>query len=73
MLAEALLGYQIQWLEPAPDGTVYVFGTAVTDLGPYEIRPSAPCMLWRLDGLSLEILAERAFPGYMGGRVVAAQ
>lgn len=71
--AEALTAYQIQWIEPAPDGTIYVFGTTETDLGPYEIRPSSPSMLWRLDALTFEILAEREFPGYRGGRVVRAQ
>jgi hypothetical protein len=68
--AEALAGYQIQWVRPAPDGTVYVFGTTDERLGPFEIRPSSPSMLWRLDALTLEILAERKFTGYRGGRVI---
>jgi hypothetical protein len=71
--AEALTGYQIQWVRPAPDGTVYVFGTTDESLGPYEIRPSSPSMLWRLDARTLEILAERAFTGYRGGRLVLDQ
>ncbi len=71
--AEALTAYQIQWIEPAPDGTIYVFGTIETDLGPHEIRPSSPSKLWRLDALTLEILAEREFTGYRGGRVVRTQ
>jgi hypothetical protein len=71
--AEALPEFQIQWVRPAPDGTVYVFGTTDQRLGPSEIRPTSPSMLWRLDALTLEILAQRKFTGYQGGRLVPAQ
>lgn len=70
LAAQALTGNHIQWVQPAPDGTVYAFGTTDEDLGPYEIRPSSPSTLWRLDALTLEILAEREFAGYRGGRVI---
>lgn len=70
VVAEALPEYQIQWVQPAPDGSVYVFGTAEEGLLPYEIRSTSPSMLWRLDGRTLEILAERAFTGYQAGNVV---
>jgi hypothetical protein len=73
VMADALLEYQIQWVQPAPDGTVYVFGTTYETLGPYEVRASSPSMLWRLDALTLEILAAREFTGYQGGRLIAAQ
>lgn len=33
-------------------------------MGPYEIRPTSPSMLWRLDGMTLAVLAERPFTGY---------
>jgi hypothetical protein len=72
VVAEALPEYQIQWVQPAPDGTVYVFGTTDETLGPYEVRASSTSMLWRLDALTLEILAAREFTGYQGGRLVAA-
>jgi hypothetical protein len=68
--AEALGDYQIQWLLPAPDGTVYAFGTADAGLGPYEITETSPSLLWRLDGRTLATLAERAFSGFRGGRIV---
>jgi hypothetical protein len=68
--AQALPEYQVQWLRPAPDGTVYAFGTTDERLLPYEIRSTSPSMLWRLDGLTLEILAERAFTGYRRGVLV---
>lgn len=69
----ALPDYQIQWLRPAPDGTVYAFGTTEERLLPYEIRRTSPSRLWRLDGLSLEILAEREFTGYRGGWLVGGE
>ena len=68
--ARALPDYQIQWLLPAPDGTVYAFGSANPNLHPYEIREDAPSMFWRLDGRTLQVLAERAFDGYRGGRLI---
>jgi hypothetical protein len=68
--AKALPDYQIQWVEPAPDGTVYAFGTTDERLGPYEIRPTSPSTLWRLDGLTLAVLAERPFTGYRSGQLV---
>lgn len=70
LVAEALPDYQIQWVRPAPDGTVYAFGTTDERLLPYEIRTTSPSMLWRLDGGTLEILAERSFKGYRGGWLV---
>ena len=70
IVAEALLEYQIQWVRPAPDGTVYVFGTTDKRLLPYEIRSTSPSMLWHLDGRALEILAERPFTGYRQGWIV---
>jgi hypothetical protein len=72
IVAEALPDYQIQWLRPVPDGTVYAFGTTDERLLPYEIRTTSPSMLWRLHGRTLEILAERPFTGYQGGRIVLA-
>ena len=69
-MAEALPESQIQWVRPAPDGTIYVFGTTDRRLLPYEIRSTSPSMLWRLDGRTLEILAERAFTGYRQGWIV---
>lgn len=69
-VAEALLAYQIQWVRPAPDGTAYVFGTTDEDLLPFEIRMTSPSMLWRLDGHTLAVLAERPFTGYRYGRLV---
>ena len=68
--ARALPEHQIQWLLPAPDATLYAFGTTDANLGPFEIRETSPSMLWRLDGRTLEILAERAFDGYRGGRLI---
>jgi hypothetical protein len=38
-----------------------------------EIRPTSPSLLWRLDALTLETLAQREFTGYQGGRLVPAQ
>ncbi|MCA9867939.1 MAG: hypothetical protein KIS95_13960 [Anaerolineae bacterium] len=67
--ARALADYQIQWLLPAPDGSVYAFGTTTADLGPYEIRADSPSLLWRLDGATLAVLAERPFIGFRGGRL----
>lgn len=68
--AEALPEHQIQWVMPAADGSVYAFGTTEERLGPHEIRESSPLMLWRLDGRTLELLAQRPFTGYRGGRLV---
>ena len=65
----ALPDYQIQWVLPAPDGSVYAFGATTADLGPYEIRDDSPSMLWRLDGRTLVVLAARSFTGYRGGRL----
>jgi hypothetical protein len=73
IVAEALAEFQIQWVQPAPDGSVYVFGTTDELHASYEIRPTSPSLLWRLDGLTLEILAQREFTGYQGGRLVLAQ
>jgi hypothetical protein len=73
IVAEVLSEFQIQWVRPAPDGSVYVFGTTDERLGPHEIRPTSPSMLWRLDALSLETLAQREFTGYQGGRLVLGQ
>lgn len=70
IVAQALPDYQIQWIKPAPDGTVFAFGTTDENLGPYEVRPTSPSMLWRLHGRSLDVLAERPFTGYRGGRLV---
>lgn len=70
IVAEALLEFQIQWVQPAPDGSIYVFGTTDEDLVHYEIRPTSPSRLWRLDALTLETLAQRAFTGFQGGRLV---
>ncbi len=70
ILAEALVDFQIQWAQPAPDGTLYAFGTTDQDLGPHEIRDSSPSTLWRLDARTLEVLAQREFSGYQGGRLV---
>jgi dipeptidyl aminopeptidase/acylaminoacyl peptidase len=68
--AQALPEYQVQWLRPAPDGTVFAFGTTDERLLPFEIRSNSPSMLWRLDDQTLEILAERALTGYRRGVVV---
>jgi len=70
LVATALPENQIQWVRSAADGTVYVFGTTEKRLLPYEIRSTSPSMLWRLDGLTLEILAERAFTGFLHGQLV---
>jgi len=72
VLAEGLVDYQIQWVRPAPDGTVYAFGTTDKNLHSYEIRANSPSMLWRLDGLTLEILAEREFIGFQQGYIIAS-
>lgn len=69
-ITSALPEYQIQWVQPAPDGTVYLFGTTDERLLPYEIRPTSPSMLWRLDGRTLEVLAERSFTGFRQARVI---
>lgn len=73
IVTAALPAYQIQWMLPAPDGAIYAFGTTEADLGPYEIRETSPSMLWRLDGRSLAVLAERPFSGYRGGRLLLNQ
>jgi hypothetical protein len=73
IVAEALPEFQIQWVQPAPDGSVYVFGTTDELMAPFEIRPTSPSLLWRLDALTLEVLAQREFTGYQGGRLVLAQ
>ena len=70
VVAEALPDYQVQWVQPAPDGTVYAFGAADERLGPYEIRPTSPSMLWRLDGATLATIAERTVTGYASGYLV---
>ena len=51
--------------------SVYAFGTTTADLGPYEIRADSPSLLWRLDGATLAVLAERPFIGF-SGRAVGA-
>ncbi|HEX9923871.1 MAG TPA: hypothetical protein VGD99_14535, partial [Anaerolineae bacterium] len=73
IVAEALPEFQIQWVRPAPDGTVYVFGTTDERMAPYEIRQTSPSRLWRLDALTLETLAQREFTGYQSGWLVLAQ
>lgn len=70
LVAEALPEFQIQWVRPAPDGSVYVFGTTDEQMAPYEIRQTSPSILWRLDALTLETLAQREFTGYQSGRLV---
>jgi hypothetical protein len=70
IIAEALPEMQVRWVRPAPDGSVYVFGTTDQRLEPYEIRPSSPSSLWRLDALTLQPLAKREFTGYRGSRLV---
>ncbi len=70
VMAGALGDYQIQWLRPAPDGTLYAFGTADANLHPFEIREDSPSRLWRLDGRTLATLAERSSAGYRGGRIM---
>jgi hypothetical protein len=70
VLVKALPEYQIQWVLPAPDGSVYAFGTTDENPHPYEIRESSPSRLWRLDGATLEVLAEREFAGYRAGRII---
>ena len=72
LAADALGGYQVQWVLPAPDGTVYAFGTTGELLAPHQIVEDAPSMLWRLDGRTLAVLAERPFVGYRGGRLISA-
>lgn len=67
--AEALSAYQIQWVLPAPDGSLTVYGTADTTLFAHEIRETTLSRLWRLDGATLAVLAERTFTGYRGGRL----
>jgi dipeptidyl aminopeptidase/acylaminoacyl peptidase len=73
IVAEALPEYQIQWVRPAPDGSVYVFGTTDERMAPYEIRSTSPSILGRLDALTLEPLAQREFTGYQSGWLVLAQ
>jgi hypothetical protein len=73
IVAEALPEFQIQWVRPAPDGSVYVFGTTDERMAPYEIRTTSPSTLWRLEALTLEPLAQRAFTGYQSGWLVLAQ
>ncbi len=72
LAAAALPDYQVQWVAPAPDGSLYAFGTTAADLLPFEIRPTSPSRLWRLDGRTLGILAERPFDGYQFGAVLPA-
>lgn len=69
--ARALGEYQIQWLLPAPDGTLFAFGTSDADIHPHEIRETSPSTLWRLDGQTLRILAAHDFTGYRAGRLTA--
>jgi hypothetical protein len=52
---------------------LYAFGAADEGLGPYEIREDSPSRLWRLEGETLAVLAERAFVGYRGGRMVGGE
>ena len=66
--AAALGDYQIQWVVPAPDGSIFVYGTADDSLFAHEIRETSPSLLWRLDGTTLDVLAKREFTGYRGGR-----
>lgn len=73
IIAEALPEFQIQWVRPAPNGSVYIFGTTDERMAPYEIRQTSPSRLWRLDALTLETLAQREFTGYQSGRLVLAQ
>ena len=68
--AKALSDYQIQWVESAPDGSVYVFGTTDERLLPFQIREDSPSKLWRLDGFTLEALAERDLTGFRQGSLV---
>ncbi len=70
VLAEALTDYLVQWLYPAPDGTLFVFGSAAEHMMPFEIRDDVPSTLWRLDGQTLEVLAQRDFDGYRAGRII---
>lgn len=72
ILVEALPEFQVQWVRPAPDGSVYVFGTTDKHLLPHEIRSSSPSTLWRLDARSLKTLGKREFTGYRGSRLVLA-
>jgi hypothetical protein len=73
IVAEVLPEFQVQWVRPAPDGSVYVFGTTDELMAPHEIRPTSPSMLWRLDALTLETLAQREFTGYQGGWLVQVE
>jgi hypothetical protein len=68
--AETLHEYQIQWIEAAPDGYVYVFGTTDERLLPFQIREDSPSKLWRLDDRTLEIVVERDFTGFRQGLLV---
>jgi hypothetical protein len=70
ILARALTELQVQWVIPAPDGSVYVYGTTDPDLVEFEIRPSSPSSLWRLAAATLKPLAHRDFTGYRDGRLV---
>jgi hypothetical protein len=70
ILARALPELQVQWVMPAPDGSVYVYGTTDQDLGEFEIRQTSPSSLWRLAADTLKPLAHRDFTGYRGGRLV---
>ncbi len=67
--AAALDDYQIQWVIPAPDGSIFVYGTADETLFAHEVRETTPSLLWRLNGGTLAVLAEREFSGYRGGRL----
>ena len=73
IMVEALPELQVQWVRPAPDGSIYVFGTTDKRLLPHEIRPSSPSTLWRLDALTLKTLAKREFTGYRGSRLILTQ
>jgi hypothetical protein len=70
ILARALPELQVQWVMPAPDGSVYVYGTTDQDLVEFEIRQTSPSSLWRLAADTLKPLAHRDFTGYRGGRLV---
>ncbi len=71
--AEALADYQIQWVAPAPDGSLYAYGTTDDTLFAHEIRQTTPFVLWRLDGATLDVMAQRPFTGYRGGRLLPNQ
>jgi hypothetical protein len=68
--ARALPDLQVQWVKPAPDGSVFVFGTTDQDLEAFEIRPGSPSSLWHLAADTLQTLSHRDFTGYRDGRLV---